>query len=696
MIAQRQIISLNGTWQYKLSLDEGRLLADNDGWQEMPVPSNWHLAGLPNHAGVVYFRRSFSLGEIASDKRIRLRFAGVDYLADVWLNGVYLGHHEGYFGPFEFDVTQLVRDENTLIVKVDSPLEDTDAWPDGKVLIKGVFAQHDCRPGAWHPERGQDGNTGGIWNDVSLIISRATRLEGAKIAPLLLPDGSARLRITVAVSSPRVQEVELGLRITPANFAGEPVESVTTHHLGAGTKRVVLVQTMEEPRLWWPWDQGEPNLYNAKISLLVNDEIVDEVDERFGIRELRIDEDRNWILNGQRVFPRGTNIISTQWLSEYTSERIAQDISLLREANVNAVRVHAHVNREEFYAACDEAGFMVWQDFALLWDYEVSDDFCRRSVGQIREMVELLYNHASIVVWNCHNEPHVDQEALDHLLWQAAREADVTRPVEMASHDYEHPYPGWYYGHFREFSGLPGSPLVTEFGAQALPNLETMREIFADGDLYPPNWESWAYHDFQYDPTFHVAGIEMGSSLEEFIQNSQAYQARLLRYAIESYRRAKYKPITGIFQFMFVDCWPSITWSVLDYYRRPKAGYHALQQAYQPLLVSIRLRREVLSPGTELEFGLTVVNDLPQEFADATVRCWIEGPDDRTLHQEEKLVDIPADGVVDVLDRRLPIPGDAPPGRYRLRARLISAPGRRISYNELFFTLTRNQQRSTL
>ena len=97
-----------------------------------------------------------------------LRFHGVDYFADVWLNGRHLGRHEGYFAPFSFEVTDLLRSDNELLVRVAAPKEAPGDWPDRKRLIKGIFQHHDCRPGAWDPERGQDQGTGGIWNRVEL------------------------------------------------------------------------------------------------------------------------------------------------------------------------------------------------------------------------------------------------------------------------------------------------------------------------------------------------------------------------------------------------------------------------------------------------------------------------------------------------------------------------------------------------
>jgi beta-mannosidase len=294
---------------------------------------------------------------------------------------------------------------------------------------------------------------------------------------------------------------------------------------------------------------------------------------------------------------------------------IAKDIKMLKEANVNAVRVHAHVNRQEFYDACDEAGILVWQDFPLQWSYEESDEFAQNAVSQIEDMIGQFYNHPSICVWCCQNEPSVNRHTLDPLLYMTAKAKDSTRYIDIASDFAYHPYPGWYTSHYFEFHSLPAAPFINEFGAQALPNVETMREMMKEDELWPPKWLVWAYHDFQYDPTFNVAKIDMGSSLEEFIKNSQDYQSKLLKYAIENYRKNKYSKVTGIFQFMFVDNWNAITWSVVDYFRRPKKGYSVLKTVYQPVLIGMDFDREKVSLNkTDGFFNIWIVNDTLDKY----------------------------------------------------------------------------------
>ncbi|MFH1929205.1 MAG: sugar-binding domain-containing protein [Chloroflexota bacterium] len=683
---------MNGTWLYRLDADnlydDQGVLESNEGrWSEMALPTNWQHAGLEDYSGTVWFKREFSAPEEWKERQIWLRFHGVDYYADVWLNGHCLGHHEGYFHPFEFNVTSgLASEGNVLLVRVNSPLEEPGReWPDHKRLIKGIFSHHDCRPGSWHPEHGQAKNTGGIWNDVELVATDQIRITRVKVTPKVVAYGSAVVVVRVAADNLSSRALRAIVRVKIEAADGASHESQWQGQLSRGGNEISVAQKIENPHLWWTWDHGDAHLYHLRVSVEAGS-MSDEATTRFGIRQVSVDEAGNWFLNGRQFFIRGTNIIPTQWLSEYDAAMIESDVALLKGANVNAVRVHAHVNRPEFYAACDEAGLLLWQDFALQWGYVRNGEFADQAVGQIKEMVNLLYNHPSIVLWSCHNEPTPGSEQLDRLLYDAVLEEDPFRPVRISATFEEHPYCGWYYGRFEQYISLPGRPLPTEFGAQALPCIETMQSNFQAQDLWPPNWEKWAFHSFQHDQTFHVAHIALGEDIEEFIANSQSYQYDLLKYAIETYRRARNTPISGLFQFMFVDSWPSITWSVVDYYRRPKLGYEALRLAYQPLLISLDMRRRELVAGNSLFAGLYVVNDLGRVFEGAKIELVFEDVAGQSLSRQEFVIDITPNSVQLVAvtylhDRVWQVPAGTPPGEYKVRATVLSAAGELLSEN---------------
>jgi len=154
------------------------------------------------------------------------------------------------------------------------------------------------------------------------------------------------------------------------------------------------------------------------------------------------------------------------------------------------------------------------------------------------------------------------------------------------------------------------------------------------------------FHDFQPSMTFDIAKVQPGLSLEDLIRDSQNYQAQLTRFATEIFRRAKWKGNTGIYQFMFVDDWPSITWSVVDYFRRAKPGYAALASAMQPVLPSIEYQID----NRDKPLALHVVNDLFTAYPSAALKWRIVALDGKAGPTSTRSVDIPADTAMKVVD----------------------------------------------
>ena len=221
--------------------------------------------------------------------------------------------------------------------------------------------------------------------------------------------------------------------------------------------------------------------------------------------------------------------------------------------------------------------------------------------------------------------------------------------------------------------------MVTEYGAAALPAMETLRTMFDAKALWPSapaDWESWKFADFQPHNTFDIAKVKQGRDLAEFVANTQRYQAVVIRYTTELLRRRKWTGSTGVYQFMFVDDWPSITWSVLDYYRRPKLGYAALRASMQPLLLSVDYDPQ--NPARPL--SLFVVNDRAAPIAGARVRWRVVGAGVSTAGSE-RMLEVPADGVVKVADLG-PLPAVAR-GKQRLEAHLIDASGAELAQTTL-------------
>jgi beta-mannosidase len=351
---------------------------------------------------------------------------------------------------------------------------------------------------------------------------------------------------------------------------------------------------------------------------------------------------------------------------------------------------------------------MVWQDFALQWGYETTDTFMENAVSQIKDMINQHYNRPSITFWCCHNEPFVSEKQLDPVLYIKAREEDPVRYIEKASDFTQHYYPGWYYENTPENFYLDTVNaekrfIISEYGAEALPCLETMKKMMAPEDLWPPKWETWEYHDFQPEQTFNTARIKMGDSLEEFIENSQKYQADIIKAHTETFRLARYKFLNGILHFMFTECWPSITWAVVDFYRNPKKGYFALQTAMQPVYPGYRLVRKTKSKGERLSWGVMwdpffVINDLPEAQKNVTAELTLVDAAGVVYKKEKrKLAEIPADSIIYPFQGQaleafeadpFTIPGSVSAGTGSIGLKLFNAAGKLIASNSYEFEIT--------
>jgi beta-mannosidase len=704
--APSKTVNLAGEWKYLPYDGEGNMGAeaiDDAGWPTMALPTSWYLMGsksypgkaratarimeagspadLPappkdvgfDYEGTVWFRKTITWDGAPGVTVLDLDM--VDYYAEVFVNGASVGKHEGYFQRWSVDVSGALRKgKNLVAVKVSAPALAFDlaqqfpvSWPKQQNEIKGVFGYHDTRPGATSL-RGQERGTGGILRGIGLRASSGVDLVEVKVTPLDVSETSARLVIEAVTRNWGKKPVDATLAgtIRAKNFPSTARLPVSFAVKAApGLSRSVGEVKIDKPALWWSWDYGKPNLYtlDAELGPKGAGPALDAKVVAFGVRSITRDD--NWVvrLNGQRIYARGSNYISTQWLSQADRAFYEKDIKLVLGANLNSLRVHAHLERPEFYDVADEMGVMIWQDFPLQWGYTDEPSFHDEAKRQALDMIDRYYDHPSIIVWCMHNEsPHSmswmkkkdpQQNAkLDEELLAVAKQNDPARiPHSDSGAGDGHSYTGWYVFQIGDLvHGMPKERYITEFGAEGLPGAETLKSMFDDAALWPDtplDWEAWKYADFQPDQTFNLAKVKQGKTLAEFISSSQRYQANLIRFQTEVFRRAKWTKTTGLYQFMFVDDWPSITWSVVDYYRRPKLAYATLRDSMQRLLPSI----EYDIHKADGPISLWVVNDHLQGVPKASVKWKLTDPRAGSKPVVRSVtVDIPADGVIKATD----------------------------------------------
>ncbi|MDP9387461.1 MAG: hypothetical protein M3Q48_05895, partial [Actinomycetota bacterium] len=578
---------------------------DDRAWAELPVPGHWRSS--PPFAasdGPVALRRRFAAPRPGDGRRAWLRLDGVFYRSRVWLDGDLLGATEGYFFPHHFEVTAQLRARSEHVVVVEAACErlvDLRA----KRAFTGVFQHWDCLDPEWNP--------GGIWRPVGVDVTGPVRLTRLRLLCRSADEHQAVVALTARLDAAEATGVTV--RTTVAG-----VEHVLRHHVRAGGDELRWTVAVDRPPLWWPHALGPPTTVEAAVEVGADghDGASDRRVLRTGLRQVRL---RDWVLrvNGERLFVKGANQGPTRMaLGEAAASELEADVALAKSAGLDLLRAHGHVSRPELYEAADRHGVLVWQDLPLQWGY--ARGTAREAARQAVAAVDLLGHHPSVALWCGHNEPFAwdvspgaepasplaqglrfaagqalpswNKTVLDAAVARALRSADPSRPVRPHSGvlgNDTHAYFGWYHGSERDVPQLSRwlprlARFVSEFGAQAVPA--------SDDFLEPERWPDldWARlrrrHALQLE-MFERNGLAPSrfATFEEWRAASQAHQADVVRFTVETLRRLKYRPTGGFCQFSLADGHPGVTWSVLDHERQPKAGWAALVAACAPVVV---------------------------------------------------------------------------------------------------------------
>ena len=601
---------------------------DDSSWLAQKQPAQWQM--LPEfewkYGGKMFYRTRFAF-KPEPGKSYYLRFNGVFYYADVWLNGQRLGRHTGYFAPFEFEVTGLLRDRNVLAVEVNCPYEES---RDQKRHVTGVFGFWDVI--SWKR------NPGGVWREVELVETGPARLHNVWLGTTKIAGDAASIRLFGEMSSlaPGREPYKLTLDLTPENFTGKSFHLEFGLTAEPGENHFLKEFTLDRPELWNTWDRGKPNLYKATLKAEQGGRVADEVSFTTGIRTIKKTcqpgmhrEGLCWefVLNNKPIFIRGNNYApGDAYLAAALPATYQKDLNLARAASYNMMRVHAHIDRPEFYEAADRAGIMLWQDYPLQGVYAHEQGILDDASGQAPEMVYLLGSHPAVAFWSCQNEPSLlstnwNVRVMDRKLKKIFEAVDPTRSVNLGSGlvgaTEAHLYFGWYIGKADDFTTAWSLPIlkgsmsfITELGAQAFPAYEDAIK-FMDPDLRKADWPYLEEHYLlQKQNMYRYIPLKPGMDLKTYIDATQDYQARLQKFHIDSIRSHKYRSNWGIITFLFNDANPAITWSVVDYERTPKKPYYAIAQAFQPVYAFARWQFAPYRKGATITLPIFVVNDL--------------------------------------------------------------------------------------
>jgi beta-galactosidase len=432
-------VNLNGGWRFIRQDVAGAQNAgfDDSAWAVVNLPHTWNgldgQAGGSHYQGIGWYRTHYTADAGYAGRRFFLKFDGAYSVADVWVNGNYLGQHQGGFAAFVFDVTPWLRvgADNVIAVKVNN------AYNADVPTLRGDFTL--C---------------GGLYRNAHLLVTDPVQISpldfgspGVYLKTTNVSSNSADLQITTILSNATATASRVTLRATVFDAASHTVTVLTKAlTLTAGTvSNVVQSTTLANPHLWN--GLADPYLYRVRVELVDGTRVIDEVSQPLGFRWFSVDPNTGFQLNGRAYDLHGVNL-HQYWLnlgSAITSEERQKAYALLKELGATFVRLCHYQHADETYQLGDENGIVLWSELGLVNTYTDSSNFYASAKQQLQEMIRQNYNHPSICFWSLYNEQWNGgfTNLLDSLNGLAHQE-DPTRLTTAATNQRDSAAMNWY------------------------------------------------------------------------------------------------------------------------------------------------------------------------------------------------------------------------------------------------------------
>ncbi|WP_297092568.1 sugar-binding domain-containing protein [uncultured Draconibacterium sp.] len=618
-----------------------------------------------------WYSHQFDMKEIPEDEIVELVFEGVDYSCEVWLNGHYLGGHEGVFSKFSFDITKYLRTHpwdaqkgrNMLMVKLDPP-------PQVNAFVAG-------KKTPWFGDYTRDLTPIGIWRPVKMVRTGKVRFNDVYANNNINKDGSAdvKLEITVENTGKQAKQMDFAATLAGHNFDMKNVDIEFSETIRPGLQKVVKNIHLKEPKLWYPWDLGDPNLYKIDIALK-DDQVNHDFNQTvFGIREVTMKWNPGFEKDVDVTFPRSTYINgkfhfirSACWggppdifVGRTSPEEYKELIRLAKEMNMNNIRIFGWHPPEipEFYQYCNEMGMTVWQDMIPLgtgnipYDEENLVEIFNEGIKVVKER----RNHPSLIMMEGGEEmmfrtrdPHAGRAFLERLgdslqayvnlpyvpdspmTDHVAQEAGFKPKEAVHALRYFYDMGQWLHEDwYQEY--CDGYPIVPEFAITSVPDVESLKKFIPEEEMWPPGL-SWGHHWADLTrlrmQNWDVFGSEMKGSLEEFVEASQDAQGIIFQNGIEHFRRDK-PQLSGIALCHFITYCPDMKWGIIDAYQKPKNSFNFVQKAYQPLLVNFQFTKRRWHNDEPFVGNIWVVNDLYEAYENLEIRFEIKDDGGKVL-----------------------------------------------------------------
>ncbi|MEO6850588.1 MAG: discoidin domain-containing protein [Mucilaginibacter sp.] len=551
-----------------------------------------------------WYRDEFTSPIAYKGKHVYLNFDGINWEAEIYLNGHSIGRIDGAFIRGKFDITNMLSPGGKNILAVRVIKNETPGFPTEQ--NRNSTDAHGGELGAdnptFHASIGWDwiptirGRNTGIWNNVYLSASGPVTIENPLVTSKLhLPDTtSADISMQVTLNNYSAQKVKGLIRGKFGNMAFDQAVTLNADE----TKTITLdpstnpVLHLQKPQLWWPNGYGKPNLYNVSLAFVTADgKTSDTKTFKTGIREMTYSDSGNlklWV-NGKRFIPRGGNMGFSEDLLRYRSREYDIAVRYHKEMNFNMIRNWVgQVGDDAFFEACDKYGIMIWQDF---WLANPSDGPVPNHPdmfnNNLTDFVKRIRNHPSIGLYVGRNEgnpPPAIQQFIDANLSTLA--PGIRYIPNSASYTVSGGGPYALQPLKLYFQNRATPKFHSEMGMPDLMSYESFKLTMPDSAIWPQS-RSWGVHDFT------LQGAQRGETFNKTIEqafgkidNGKKWLSIGAWMEYQGYRamfEAQSKNRMGLLIWMSHPSWPTLVWQTYDYYFESTAAYFGAKKASEPL-----------------------------------------------------------------------------------------------------------------
>ncbi len=582
-----------------------------------------------------WYRTSFKLNDL--DQIYLLDFEGINYSANIWLNGEQIATKNEVINPFrqfKFQVNDyLKKGENILAIEVFPPQS-------GDFTIGFVD---------WNPA--PPDNNMGIYRNVNLITNEGVGIENPYMESHFKKDNYKEADLIFSTNLKNYgQDITGVLRVAFNNSVIEKSISLQADE----NKKVVLKALdfeqlhIKNPKLWWPHTIGEPNLYNAKVTFTADTKVYDAAEFDFGIREVSdfftASGHRGFKVNGEKISIRGGGWVDNLILND-TKDYIQSQLEYVKDMNLNSIRLEGFWGKDHtIYELCDQLGILIMVGWSCQWEWEnylgkpvdekyggiLSPQDIELMSSAWRDQVVWLRNHPSIYAWSAGSDC-IPKPELEKKYFKIFDEYDSTRVYLSSAKEWNSlsgpsgvkmrgPYayvPPVYWYADTLYGGAFGFNTETGPGAQ-VPPLESIKKMIPEKDLWPIN-DVWDFHcgrnEFNTLDRFTTALNERygtAKNVEDYAFKAQLLNYELMRPMFEAFSVNRYEA-TGVIQWMLNSAWPEMYWQLYDTYLLPNAAYYATKVAGNPMHAiynyedkSIYLINDQLEKATNLKLEINV------------------------------------------------------------------------------------------